>query len=235
MLATGAMSMHAPNRSASFVVPNDSINSPPPTKLKWATSLHSPDGRIAHLIVVAGGMMGALCQPARTLAPSHFSTFRLKISPMKILSITSLFSFVTLIAGCYSYQSNVPKIDKTAGMTPVHLTDRNFGREVFESELPVLVEMWVPWCVPCVEMKPTLRQLAEVLADQVKVAELNIEDNVFTKEKYGVDRYPMLLIFVNGKEVQRVAGRKEISELKSFVHHSLAINNSADFRDAVPQ
>ena len=162
------------------------------------------------------------------LALSHFLTFRLKISPMKIISITSLFSFVTLIAGCYSYQSNVPKIDKTGGVTPVHLTDSNFEREV-------LVDMWVPWCVPCVEMKPTLRQLAEVLADQVKVAELNIEDNVFTKEKYGVDRYPMLLIFVNGKEVQRIAGRKEISELKSFVHHSLAINNSADFRDAVPQ
>ena len=84
---------------------------------------------------------------------------------------------------------------------------------MIESELPVLVDMWAPWCGQCIEMKPTLQLVTEELNGQAKVAELNIDENPFIKEKYGIDRYPTLLIFQNGEEVDRLSGEKSESEL----------------------
>lgn len=100
-----------------------------------------------------------------------------------------------------------------SGASPVHLTDRNFQREVLESVKPVLVDMWAPWCQPCIVMKPTLRRVASELAGHVRVAELNIDENLFIKEKYEIDRYPVLLLFVNGVEVKRLYGLKSKDEL----------------------
>ncbi|QDT13422.1 thioredoxin family protein [Stieleria marina] len=99
------------------------------------------------------------------------------------------------------------------GIKPVQLTDANFQTEVIESDLPVLVDIWAPWCGPCIEMKPTLRLVTEELTGQAKVAELNFDENPFIKEKYGIDRYPTLLIFRNGEEVDRLSGERTEGEL----------------------
>tara|TARA_R110002095_G_scaffold98933_1_gene86948 strand:- start:253 stop:714 length:462 start_codon:yes stop_codon:yes gene_type:complete len=92
------------------------------------------------------------------------------------------------------------------GLDPIQLTDANFQQEVIDSEIPVLVDMWAPWCQPCVAMKPTIRELATELAGEAKVTELNIEENPFIREKYEVNRYPMLLLFQDGREVKRIIG-----------------------------
>ncbi len=101
-----------------------------------------------------------------------------------------------------------------AGIEPVHLTDHNFEQEVVMSREPVLIDMWTPRCQPCIEMKPALRVLAADLAGRFKIAELNIDTNPFVKEKYQVDRYPLMLIFVDGHEVHRLPGLKTAEELK---------------------
>ncbi len=92
------------------------------------------------------------------------------------------------------------------GISPVQLTDDNFELEVMQCGIPVIVDMWVPWCGPCVEMKPTMRLLAEELAGQVKVSELNIDDNAFIAGKYEINRYPTLVIFRGGEVIERLSG-----------------------------
>ncbi len=110
---------------------------------------------------------------------------------------------IFVLTGCNNFSPNSLEHQQP---TPLTLTDKNFHQQVIESELPVLVDMWAPWCQPCIEMKPTLRQLAGELDGQVKVGELNVADNPFITEKYSVDQYPMLIVFVDGEEVERLIG-----------------------------
>ena len=128
----------------------------------------------------------------------------------------TLVVLVLLAAGCGRDSSPVSGTTSLIVADPIQLTDETFQREVIESELPVLVDMWAPWCQPCIAMKPTIRELSSELSGKAKVAELNIEQNPFIKEKYNVDKYPMLLIFADGIEVQRlvgIQGREELLEL----------------------
>ena len=130
--------------------------------------------------------------------------------PMALL----LSVFAVLQIACDFRVAQQPLDDSHANsIRPVQLTDANFQTEVLESDLPVLVDMWAPWCEPCIKMKPTLRLVTEKLTGQAKVAELNIDENPFIKEKYGIHSYPTLLIFRNGVEVERLVGQKSESEL----------------------
>lgn len=129
-------------------------------------------------------------------------------------SVASLLILLSLIvAGCGRKQPSTDVNGSSVGVSLVQLTDQTFQSEVIESELPVLVDMWAPWCQPCIAMKPTIRELASELSGEVKVAELNIEQSPFIKEKYNVDKYPMLLIFVDGQEVERLVGITHRNEL----------------------
>tara|TARA_R110001592_G_scaffold360963_2_gene670437 strand:+ start:11896 stop:12138 length:243 start_codon:yes stop_codon:yes gene_type:complete len=66
-------------------------------------------------------------------------------------------------------------------------------------------------------MKPTIRELADELSGQAKVGELNVDENPFITEKYAIDRYPMLLIFVDGVEVKRLVGEQSKKALTEVV------------------
>ena len=136
----------------------------------------------------------------------------LKILPLLLALIS---------AGCDRLSRSTYYTESETGgrIAPIKLTDANFQREVLENDLPVLVDMWAPWCKPCTEMKPTIRQLALELIGQVKVTELNIEENRFVSEKYNVVRYPTLVIFVDGIEVERIIGIKTVEELVQIIRH----------------
>lgn len=135
---------------------------------------------------------------------------------MKAAFFLLLMVLTIALNGCGQSPPPEPSVSRP-GVKPVHLTDTNFQAEVLESEVPVLVDMWAPWCQPCIAMKPTLRQIASELTSKVKVAELNIEENPFTKQKYDVDKYPMLLVFLDGKEVERLVGLKSKEELNEVM------------------
>ncbi|WP_417379087.1 thioredoxin domain-containing protein [Gimesia sp.] len=136
---------------------------------------------------------------------------------MRHVYLFSLLAVALIQSSCSTKQSD-PSPEKSVlirGVDPVLLTDENFEREVLMSNQPVLVDMWAEWCQPCIRMKPTIRKLADELSGQVKVGELNVDKNPFITEKYAVDRYPMLLIFVEGVEVKRLVGeqsRKALAE-----------------------
>jgi thioredoxin len=89
---------------------------------------------------------------------------------------------------------------------PVEVTDANWSTEVEKSPLPVLVDLWAPWCGPCRMIAPTIDQLASELAGRVKVAKLNVDENQQTAGRLNISGIPALVIFKGGREVDRLVG-----------------------------
>ena len=81
----------------------------------------------------------------------------------------------------------------------IHATDSDFTQQVLESDVPVLVDFWAPWCGPCRMIAPALDQLAGEYAGKAKVVKVDIDQHQATALKYHVRSIPMLLVFKNGQ------------------------------------
>jgi thioredoxin 1 len=90
--------------------------------------------------------------------------------------------------------------------TPLHFTDANFQSEVLQSERPVLVDFWAPWCGPCRAVGPTINELAEQYDGIVKVGKLNIDENPQAPNGFGIHAIPAVLLFKDGKVVEKLVG-----------------------------
>ena len=99
--------------------------------------------------------------------------------------------------------------------------DANFDAEVLQSDIPVLVDFWAPWCGPCVSVAPTIDSLATEFAGKVKVCKMNVDDNKDTPTTYGVRSIPFLAVFKGGEMVQAVAGAKPKAELTKLLEQAL--------------
>ena len=96
---------------------------------------------------------------------------------------------------------------------PLTVTDATFSAEVERSPLPVLVDMWAPWCGPCRMIAPILDELATEMAGRVRFAKLNVDENPTTASRFNVRSIPALLVFVGGREVDRIVGVQPKSEI----------------------
>ena len=102
---------------------------------------------------------------------------------------------------------------------PLTITDATFATDVEQSPLPVLLDMWAPWCGPCRVVAPVIEELAG-LAGRVRVAKMNVDENQATAERFAVRSIPTLLIFKDGREVDRIVGVRPKSEI---VRHLQAV------------
>ena len=99
--------------------------------------------------------------------------------------------------------------------TPLVVRDATFAAEVERSPLPVLLDLWAPWCGPCRMVAPALDQLAVELAGRVRIAKMNVDDNPATSARFGVRSIPTLLIFQGGREVDRIVGAQSKAAIAS--------------------
>ncbi len=88
----------------------------------------------------------------------------------------------------------------------IEVNESNFQEEVLDSPLPVLVDMWAPWCMPCRMIAPTVEKIAKDNADKLKVCKLNVDENQNIAVRYSIQGIPALLIFKDGKEHDRIVG-----------------------------
>lgn len=101
--------------------------------------------------------------------------------------------------------------------TPVVITDASFEREVVNSDIPVLVDLWAPWCGPCRMIGPIVEKIARDYAGRLKVAKLNVDENPQTSMRYQVQGIPTLLIFRNGRVADRIVGASPEPVLRGHV------------------
>lgn len=103
----------------------------------------------------------------------------------------------------------------------LEVNDNLFQAEVIESELPVLVDFWAPWCVPCRMVAPFIDQVAKEYEGKLKVVKCNIDENPKTPSQYSVTSIPTLCLFKQGQNVQTNVGALPLAQIKAFIDKNL--------------
>lgn len=102
------------------------------------------------------------------------------------------------------------------------VTDANFQSEVVESDKPVLVDFWAPWCGPCRMVGPVLEELAGERGDELKIVKLNVDENQQTAASFEVLSIPTLILFRNGQVAKKVIGAYPKKRLEAELEPALA-------------
>ncbi|MFA5115324.1 MAG: thioredoxin [Candidatus Omnitrophota bacterium] len=105
-------------------------------------------------------------------------------------------------------------------MSLLHLDEGNFKKEVLESELPVLVDFWAPWCGPCRMIAPVLEEVTREYQGRIKVGKVNIDENSGVASRYAVMSIPTIMFFNQGKVVDQVVGVLSKSDLKNRIEEA---------------
>jgi thioredoxin 1 len=103
----------------------------------------------------------------------------------------------------------------------VHTSDESFEADVLQAGKPVLLDFWAEWCGPCKMIAPLLDEAADLYADRLTVAKLNIDENPNTPPKFGIRSIPTLMLFKNGEVHAQKLGAMSKSQLTEFLDTNL--------------
>ena len=104
----------------------------------------------------------------------------------------------------------------------IEVTDTSFQAEVIESDTPVLVDFWAPWCGPCRMVAPVLEEMAGEKGDALKIVKLNVDDNQNTAAQFEVLSIPTLILFKHGQVAAKVIGALPKKRLEAELEPALA-------------
>ena len=104
-----------------------------------------------------------------------------------------------------------------SGETVIHISEGTFDAEVLKSTQPALVDFWAPWCGPCRAIAPILDELAEEYKGKVKVAKINVDENRKLAGDHGVMSIPTMILFKDGKVVDKLVGLVPKDRLKALM------------------
>ncbi len=105
--------------------------------------------------------------------------------------------------------------------TVIHVSEGTFDSEVLKSDKPALVDFWAPWCGPCRAIAPVLDEIANEYKDKVKVAKVNVDENRGLAGNHGVMSIPTMILFKNGKVLDKLIGLVPKERLKELLDKAL--------------
>lgn len=103
----------------------------------------------------------------------------------------------------------------------VEVADSVFDKEVMESEVPVLVDFWAPWCGPCRALSPVIEEISNDYEGSVKVGKVNVDENPETTMKFKIRSIPTLIVFKNGEVAEQIVGAVPKSEIEKVLNNTL--------------
>lgn len=109
-----------------------------------------------------------------------------------------------------------------AGKNIMEVSDGNFEQEVLQSNVPVLVDFWAPWCGPCRAIAPLVDELSGDYAGKLKVAKCNVDENPKTPSRYGIRAIPTLIIFKDGNVSEQITGAVAKSQISAAIDKAVA-------------
>lgn len=102
------------------------------------------------------------------------------------------------------------------------VTEATFEQDVIKNERPILVDLWAPWCGPCIAMEPALKELSTQFEGKVDIAKLNVDENPALAQSLDVMSIPNMILFKNGKPVDRIIGLTAKDKVASIMTAALA-------------
>ena len=101
--------------------------------------------------------------------------------------------------------------------TVVETTDDNFQKEVLDSDIPVLVDFWAPWCGPCKMLAPTLEEISRENNGKIKIVKINIDENQEMAGKFGIRSIPTMMIFNKGELKNQIVGSLPKEQIEKII------------------
>ena len=100
----------------------------------------------------------------------------------------------------------------------IEVTEKNFDTIVLNSKIPVMVDLWAPWCGPCRVISPILEEISDEFSDEILVAKCNVDENPSVASRYSIRNIPAVLFFKNGNVSGQIIGAMRKSDYVAKIH-----------------